>query len=164
MASWLTAACTVVAVCRSLELVQESSGLIWGRNGERHLDDREKSPKGASTPGQPEDRLDSWKKIASYLKRDVSTVQRWEKREAMPVHRHLHDKLGSVFAYRSELDAWWTSRRARLAQESPSDNESPGQILQTVEDGLLATARRRLANRPMRLGIAAGIMLVAGAL
>ena len=39
----------------------------------------------------PEDRLDSWKEIASYLSRDVTTVQRWEKREGMPVHRHLHD-------------------------------------------------------------------------
>jgi hypothetical protein len=41
-----------------------------------------------STAGQ-EGRLDSWKKIAAYLKRDVSTVQRWERREAMPVHRVL---------------------------------------------------------------------------
>jgi Tol biopolymer transport system component len=56
------------------------------------------------------DRLDSWKDIASYLRRDVSTVQRWEKREGMPVHRHLHDKLGSVFAFRGELDAWSRSR------------------------------------------------------
>jgi hypothetical protein len=61
------------------------------------------------------DRLDSWKKIAVYLKRDVSTVQRWERREGMPVHRHLHDKQGSVFAYRSELDAWWESRRRQLS-------------------------------------------------
>jgi Tol biopolymer transport system component len=67
-----------------------------------------------------EERLDSWKKIASYLKRDVSTVQRWERREAMPVHRHLHDKLGSVFAYRSELDAWWESRRAGLEAQTTS--------------------------------------------
>ena len=36
------------------------------------------------------DRLDSWKDIAAYLHRDVSTVQRWEKREGMPVHRHVH--------------------------------------------------------------------------
>ena len=42
----------------------------------------------------PEDRLDSWKEIAAYLDRDVTTVQRWERREGMPVHRHLHDKLG----------------------------------------------------------------------
>jgi Tol biopolymer transport system component len=58
----------------------------------------------------PTDRLDSWKEIASYLKRDVSTVQRWERREAMPVHRHVHDKLGSVYALRSELDLWSRSR------------------------------------------------------
>ncbi len=32
----------------------------------------------------------------------------------MPVHRHLHDKQGSVFAFRSELDAWWESRRSQL--------------------------------------------------
>jgi len=36
------------------------------------------------------------KKIAVDLKRDVTTVQRWERREGMPVHRHLHDKQGSV--------------------------------------------------------------------
>ena len=57
-----------------------------------------------------EDRLDSWKEIASYLNRDVTTVQRWEKREGMPIHRHLHDKIGSVYASRAELDAWTRSR------------------------------------------------------
>jgi Tol biopolymer transport system component len=78
----------------------------------------------ARVPGSPEDRLDSWKKIASYLKRDVSTVQRWERREAMPVHRHLHNKRGSVFAFRSELDQWWESRREWLAAEKESARES----------------------------------------
>jgi Tol biopolymer transport system component len=57
-----------------------------------------------------DDRLDSWKQIASYLRRDVTTVQRWEKREGMPVHRHLHDKIGSVYAFRSELDSWTLAR------------------------------------------------------
>jgi Tol biopolymer transport system component len=52
------------------------------------------------------DILESWKEIAAYLKRDVTTVQRWEKREALPVHRHQHDKSGSVFALKSELDRW----------------------------------------------------------
>lgn len=75
--------------------------------------------------GRPADRLDSWKRIASYLKRDVSTVQRWERREGMPVHRHLHDKLGSVFAYRSELDEWWESRRSRLGQAHPAEAPQP---------------------------------------
>jgi Tol biopolymer transport system component len=63
-----------------------------------------------------EDRLDSWKEIAAYLNRDVTTVQRWEKREAMPVHRHLHDRMGSVYASRTELDAWTRSRNLHAAQ------------------------------------------------
>jgi TolB-like protein/Tfp pilus assembly protein PilF len=65
----------------------------------------------------PEDRLDSWKEIATYLSRDVTTVQRWEKREGMPVHRHQHDRMGSVYAFSSELDAWVQSRRLRLEEE-----------------------------------------------
>ena len=74
---------------------------------------------GTSSPSvkPPEDRLDSWKEIASYLSRDVTTVQRWEKREGMPVHRHQHDRMGSVYAFSSELDAWVQTRRLRLEQE-----------------------------------------------
>src|SRR5262252_8321856 len=76
---------------------------------ERALDEPGSGANTGLTQPQQQDRLDSWKKIASYLKREVSTVQRWERREGMPVHRHVHDKLGSVFAYRSELDAWWAA-------------------------------------------------------
>ena len=65
-------------------------------------------------------RLDSWKDIAAYLKRDVSTVQRWEKREGMPVHRHQHASLGSVYAFTSELDAWVESRRMRGQAAEPA--------------------------------------------
>ena len=65
----------------------------------------------------PEVLLDSWKEIASYVKRDVSTVQRWEKREGMPVHRHVHERRGSVYAHSSELDAWLQSRKLHLEEE-----------------------------------------------
>jgi Tol biopolymer transport system component len=63
-------------------------------------------------------RLDSWKEIAAYLQRDVTTVQRWEKRERLPIHRHQHDRQGTVFAYQSELDAW-LANRVRPADEAP---------------------------------------------
>ena len=56
--------------------------------------------------GFPTDRLDSWKEIANHLGREVRTVQLWEKLEGLPVHRHFHKRLGSVFAFRSEVDAW----------------------------------------------------------
>jgi tetratricopeptide (TPR) repeat protein len=56
--------------------------------------------------GAGPDRLDSWKEIANYLKREVRTVQLWEKKEGLPVHRHFHNSLGTVFAFRSEIEEW----------------------------------------------------------
>ena len=86
----------------------------------------DESPRADDAPaqGSAPDRLNSWKRIAFYLKRDISTVQRWERREAMPVHRHLHDKRGSVFAFRSELDLWWEGRRERLTSEEAGERPS----------------------------------------
>src|SRR6202041_2893528 len=65
-----------------------------------------------------EKRLDSWKEIAAYLNRDVTTVQRWEKREGMPVYRHVHDKRGSVYALPEELNAWRENRRPQLEEQA----------------------------------------------
>jgi Tol biopolymer transport system component len=77
---------------------------------------------GAPTSMKPQEhRLDSWKEIATYLNRDVTTVQRWEKREAMPVHRHVHDRMGSVYAFQSELDAWTRSRNPPAVQPAETD-------------------------------------------
>ncbi len=64
------------------------------------------------------DRLDSWKEIAAYLKRSVRTVTRWEREEGLPVHRHLHSKSGSVYAYKAELDGWWTNRGEQIGGRS----------------------------------------------
>jgi Tol biopolymer transport system component len=83
----------------------------------------EGSPRTPSPEKPLEDRLDSWKEIAAYLDRDVTTVQRWEKREGMPVHRHVHDRMGSVYASRAELDAWVHSRNVAPAQEAPRDTD-----------------------------------------
>ncbi len=87
----------------------------------------------ANTEGagkSPEVRLDSWKEIAAYLNRDVTTVQRWEKREGMPVHRHLHDRMGSVYAFRADLDAWASSRKLRTEPQGVSDAPSVGRAVQ----------------------------------
>ncbi len=66
-----------------------------------------------------DERLDSWKEIALFLKRDVRTVQRWEKREGLPVHRHLHHKRSGAYAYKTELNAWRESRHALLNTKDP---------------------------------------------
>jgi TolB-like protein/Tfp pilus assembly protein PilF len=59
----------------------------------------------------PGERLDSWKEIANYLNRNVRTAQRWERVERLPVHRHKHVKHESVYAYKSEVDAWREKRQ-----------------------------------------------------
>lgn len=68
--------------------------------------------------GAAADRLDSWKEIAVYLKRDVRTVQRWEKTENLPVHRHLHEKQGTVYAFKSKIGAW--SQGRHLQEDEPA--------------------------------------------
>ena len=151
------------AVCRSLDLMRQFRRTSGDRL-ERALDDPQNRLSGASNRGQPDDRLDSWKKIASYLKRDVRTVQRWERREAMPVHRHLHDKLGSVFAFRSELDAWWESRRTRLAQEGAELGELPAHTSQTVEDVSFDNAPRVHPNRVVRVGVPLAVVMLVSVL
>jgi TolB-like protein/Tfp pilus assembly protein PilF len=74
----------------------------------------------------------------------VTTVQRWEKRETMPVHRHLHDKRGSVYALAPELDAWLQSRRRGLADEKDEKQQVPETPVEAeVERGPGTTPRSR---------------------
>src|SRR3984957_4109345 len=111
-------------------------------------------------------RLGSWKKIASYLKRDVSTVQRWERREAMPVHRHLHDKLGSVYAYRSEIDQWWAGRAARLTREPAVSAESAAKpvVIDVAGSSVPASKGTAGGGRAPWLSIGLAAVAVAGVL
>ena len=70
-------------------------------------------------------RLESWKEIANFFKREVRTVQLWERHEGLPVHRHHHRKSATVHAYESELREWWDLRcRAQLTGETLSVSAS----------------------------------------
>jgi len=82
----------------------------------------------AETSG--DQRLDSWKEIAAYLKREVRTLHRWEDEEGLPIHRHLHKERGSVYAYKAELDSWWNNRRAALERPTPATEAKgrPGRL------------------------------------
>jgi formylglycine-generating enzyme required for sulfatase activity/predicted esterase len=104
------------------------------------------------------DRLDSWKEIAAHLARSVPTVQRWEKKEGLPVHRHAHEAQASVYAYKSELDRWWQERGAGLR---PKGGQRLRRMLSAVVDapGFL---RGRIGRRVWMA--AAAIVLAAGAI
>ena len=126
-------------------------------------------PTGANSPqssGWPDtDRLDSWKQIASYLRREVRTVQLWEKREGLPVHRHFHQRLGSVFALRSEIDRWrdQASRKGgdQAIESAASSRSSMGALDRITIYGLppnyvaVNSERRRLGDAIVARTIAA---------
>src|SRR5882724_7731675 len=117
-----------------------------------------------SSPGTNADgqgrRLESWKEIAAYLGRDITTVRRWEKREGLPVHRLHHSRLGSVYAYTTELDAWRRERapgpatRDLAATQAPQTVESVWRLITLAALGLVLAAalawlwRQRSAEHP----------------
>ena len=57
------------------------------------------------------------------------------KNERLPVHRKPHDKLSSVYAYESELEAWWNQGSHPLsaaAANSQTGKLTPGRIALAV--------------------------------
>jgi TolB-like protein/Flp pilus assembly protein TadD len=89
---------------------------------------------------QVSERLDSWKEIATYLKKEVRTVQRWEKSSDLPVRRLAHGKQGTVFAYKSDLDAWWRESQSKLDKEegkldADADSSEPDVAVLTLAGG-----------------------------
>ena len=80
------------------------------------------------TTSNPAERLDSWKEIAAFLRRDVRTVQRWEKKEGLPVYRHQHEKLGSVYAFRPELAKWLNTRQPSSGISAAAQDKSADKI------------------------------------
>lgn len=97
---------------------------------------------------QAGERLESWKKIAAYLKRDVRTVQRWEQANGLPIHRLQRAQRAIPYAYASELDAWW--KRQSQSPEAAASLEAAAEP---------ASASRR---RKALVGIAAIVVIAAG--
>lgn len=112
-------------------------------------------PDGKDRPDQA--RLDSWKEIASYLGREVRTVQLWEKNEGLPIHRHQHSRQGSVYAFRQELDGWRSAR----ASAPPVLSGAPDSVPEPPPQKTESAPQRRPWYQPAALILPT---LVSGAL
>lgn len=77
------------------------------------------SPVPPAPAGDSNDFLYSWKEMAVFLKCGVRTVQRWEKDEGLPVHRHRHWKRGTVYALKTEIQDWLKSRESGKTKHLP---------------------------------------------
>src|SRR6266508_224810 len=117
-------------------------------------------------------RLDSWKEIAAYLRRSVRTAKRWEKEQQLPVHRHHHDKRDSVYAYGTELDAWWNNRGAKLIDQDGAEDavSSPDSETLDVESGVeeperedeVAPSPSHTSRRAALIGVGFALVTVLG--
>ena len=118
----------------------------------------------ALASADPNRRLESWKAIADYLGRHVTTLQRWEHEEGLPIQRHHHEKRGSVYAFTADLDEWLRERSVdaghdvseppEIAPGASATSQVPAQVDRFVETtppppvtqegyGLLARGRWR---------------------
>jgi hypothetical protein len=120
-------------------------------------DSKSRKPDVWPVPGRARDRLDSWKEIAAYLRREVRTAQRWERREGLPIHRHSHSKGSSVWALKHEVDAWLASRD-RVASEAAPNQECSEAAARSLDRTPLTAAqvpaksRAWLQNAAARIG------------
>ena len=114
----------------------------------------------ATGPGTvlADDLLDSWKQIATYLRRDVRTVTRWESTRGLPVHRLPKGARRAVYARKSELETWRenadAARPSAPAAPPPSIavlpfvNLTPDKDNEYFADGLADEIITRLAGVP----------------
>jgi TolB-like protein/cytochrome c-type biogenesis protein CcmH/NrfG len=98
------------------------------------VSDTPSAPGQLPDPDSNERRLESWGEIATYLRRDIRTVQRWESLHGLPVRRLRIGKQGQVFAYPSELDAWVRKRQPTAEDDVVNgESEAPGSSKESPE-------------------------------
>jgi hypothetical protein len=61
--------------------------------------------------------LNGWEEIASEVNRSVRTVQRWERKLHLPVHRLGNARGAPVFIFRKELQLWWVETAAKNQEQ-----------------------------------------------
>ncbi len=113
-------------------------------------------------------RLDSWKEIAEYLRRDVRTAARWES-QGLPLHRVPGGKRRSVYAFTHEIDAWLASQPDEVPAAIPPDTShgefSVPPVVPDINSGVepvpMAAPTLSHSFRTLVIGVAVGLVLLA---
>src|ERR1039458_10310080 len=154
------------------EFGQQVLGDIWGHSGtSRAMSDLDE----AKIANQ---RLDSWKEIATFFRRDERTVKRWEKERGLPVHRLQGSATGRVYAYSDELLRWMkspVSAESVASTVEPAEADHDTSAVEVPQAATLTQAvsaqgevnlRRRVSDqvRPARWGRLFGAFVLAALL
>jgi tetratricopeptide (TPR) repeat protein len=113
-----------------------------------------KDPRWGGVEG--ERRLDSWKEIAAFFRRDPRTVKRWEKERGLPVHRLPGDRRSGVFAYAQELQRWLEQNP--IDEASPTNGTHPATL--TTPAPSVASSPVAKSPAPWRLRILLALLVV----
>ncbi len=108
-----------------------------------------------TNPVPDPDIVHGWKAIGVVLGRSVRTVQRWERELGLPVHRIKTADGQTIYARKSELEAWRTTMDAAGQSVGTASTPPPPNI--STETTSPPNIRRRI------LAIAAAVVLIAGA-
>jgi hypothetical protein len=107
------------------------------------------------------ERLDSWKEIAEYLRRDLRTVRRWEDTRGLPVRRVPGSGRSAVYAFRNEIDTWLLDNPLdshALSQEHSVGNSQRQKVLADV---LREGVAERIRPTSVKRWVSAAVFLAA---
>ena len=103
-------------------------------------------------------RLDSWKEIAEYLRRDVRTAARWES-QGLPLHRVAGGKGRSVFAFTDEIDTWMAGQSAETVAAADGPMAADGVPVAEPTTSLIPVPVGR-RFKPLIIGAACGLTVI----
>lgn len=109
----------------------------------------------------PDKRLDGWKAIANYFRRDRTTVMRWARERNLPVHRIPGGVQGSVFALESELAAWAVAFNDLHSDDAGTPSED-GNVAIPVESPPVVHTPSAPVHRKRRRWVLAALVPIAG--
>ena len=99
-----------------------------------------------AAPKPPSRILNSWKEIASYLGRGVRTIQRYEEKLGLPVHRPAGRERSAVLAFADELEQWVRNTPSRNGTHSNSTNGDSSSVMELPEIHFKNDVRSELAR------------------
>lgn len=128
---------------------QANTDVCGSMRSGRRLGNRQHMATADIPPDTARRRLDSWKEIAEYLRRDVRTAMRWES-QGLPLHRVAGGR--SVFAFTNEIDAWMAGH--------PAEQAGSGQVGVIPPSGVASPVAAATPSRKTRF-LRVAVLLVA---